>query len=86
MSSNPRHPDVLTKAFTVAVAFDGTDTRVRIFTDEPSEGSVPVAEGKSRRCKGDPRDPELGLALATGRAFENLAKREFDFAETRAVS
>lgn len=71
------------RGFTVVVAFDDTYTKVRIFTDEPGEGSVLVAEGEARRMKGDARDPEVGAALATGRAFEAMAKKEFSFADQR---
>lgn len=83
MSRNSAQPDTAIKTFQVAVAFDDTYTRVRVFTNEPFSGDTPVAEGKARRMKGDPRDPEVGLALATGRAFKALAKREFDFADQR---
>jgi hypothetical protein len=76
MARNEIQPDVAYKAFNVAVTYDDTYTRVRIFTDEPFEGGVPVAEGKAKRRKGDARNMKLGLALATGRAFQDLADRE----------
>lgn len=81
MSRNQSRPDVAFKNFNVTVAYDDDFTRVRVFTNEPFQGDTPVAEGKAKRKKGDVRDPEIGLALATGRAFEALAKREFDFAK-----
>lgn len=69
------------KQFNVAVAFDDTDTLVRIFTDEAYEGQIPVAEGRARRMKGDSRNSELGVALATSRAFQQLADREQEYAD-----
>lgn len=83
MARSNSRPDTTFKNFTLAVSYDDTHTRVRIFTDEPYYGVTPVAEGVARRTKGDKRDPEIGLALATGRAFEALAKREFSFADQK---
>lgn len=70
------------KNFSVAVAFDDTNTYVRVYTNEPFVGDVPVAEGRARRMKGDERNPAIGVALATGRAFEMLVKRELEYAES----
>lgn len=69
------------KSFNVVVVFDDTDTFVRIFTDDVGWGEVPVAEGRARRMKGDTRDEALGVALATGRAFQQLADQELEYAD-----
>lgn len=81
MPRNNNTPDVAFKSFNVAVSFDDTNTRVRIFTEEPFTGTTPVAEGKAKRHKGDDRNPEIGLALATSRAFQDLANRESETAK-----
>lgn len=82
MSRNENRVDTAFKGFQVSVAYDDDVTRVRVFTEEPFEGVVPVAEGKAKRRKGDPRNQMLGLALATGRAFQALAEREFEYAHS----
>jgi hypothetical protein len=48
---------------------DGTNTLADV---ETAEGLV-VATGESRRKKGDPRNPDLGEALAIARALRALA-------------
>jgi hypothetical protein len=70
-----------TKTFTVSVAHDGTTTVADVFTDDDFGGTVHVAQGKSRRKKGDARNAALGISLATGRAFEELAARERKFTD-----
>lgn len=71
-----------TKTFTVSVAHDGTTTVADVFTDDDFGGTVHVAQGKSRRKKGDARNAALGISLATGRAFEELAARERKFTDS----
>jgi hypothetical protein len=83
MSRNENRVDTTFKWFNLTVAYDDDVTRVRVWINEPLQGDISVAEGKAKRRKGDPRDPKLGLALATGRAFEALAKREFDFVKSK---
>jgi hypothetical protein len=57
--------------FTLALAYDDTDTVVRVIQDQKY-----LAEGRARRKKGDARNIELGTSLATARAFQQLADRE----------
>jgi hypothetical protein len=83
MARNDHRPETNLKDFSVGVAYDDTHTVVRIFTTEPDEGTVPIAEGRAKRRKGDPRDHMVGLALATGRAFQALADQELEFARAR---
>lgn len=70
-----------TKTFTVSVAHDGTTTVADVFTDDDFGGTVHVAQGKARRRKGDPRNAQIGIALATQRAFQELADREKSFTD-----
>lgn len=83
MARNETHIESSFKGFQVTVAYDETNTKVTVYTNEPFAGDTPVAEGRARRRKGDPRDLQLGLALATGRAFQQLADREIKFAKER---
>lgn len=56
----------------VKVFHDGTNTLADI-SKADEFGAIVVATGEARRKKGDPRNRELGEALAVARALSNLA-------------
>lgn len=71
MSIKPTH-----RSFRIVAAFDGDRTTAQVFADSLFGEEVIVGEGKAKRRKGDPRNPELGLALASVRALRDAADRQ----------
>jgi hypothetical protein len=75
-----------TEEWELDFVYDGTLTRVQVIDNE---GEV-VSEGVARRRKGDTRNEELGLALATSRALRDAADfyldaaREYGYVEERS--
>lgn len=70
--------DAFSATIRVEVAQDDTHTVVHLVRDD----SV-IATGRAKRRKGDTRDSELGLSLATMRAFRALAAREKEHLKRR---
>lgn len=56
---------------------DGTLTTVELF--DPDDDEL-LGRGVARRAKGDTRNPDLGVALATARAHEGAAQYFYDIA------
>lgn len=63
--------------YKVSIVTDDRSTDVEIETDE----GVIVGRGFARRRKGDRRSDDLGVALALGRAFEDVSNGYADLAE-----
>lgn len=74
MSIKPTH-----RSFHIVAAFDDDRTTAQVLTDDPFGEEVVVGTGKAKRRKGDPRNPELGLALASVRALRDAADRQQAF-------
>lgn len=78
----PKEPTGLqtsSKPMTLQVAWDGTNTTVEAMSIDEYGGPVIIARGTARRRKGDPRNEQVGFALATARVFRALAEREESF-------
>jgi hypothetical protein len=57
----------------VKVFYDGTNTLADVSHEDGYGVSRVLATGEARRKKGDPRNQELGEALAVARALSDLA-------------
>lgn len=76
-------PDKLTtvsREMTLVVAFDGDETVAQAISRNEFGEDVIAATGRARRRKGDPRNHQVGIALAVSRVFRELAEREESFA------
>lgn len=81
MKINPKHPNtdlhlMHPDAFGSSAASDGTNTIFQVVFYDNAVGT-----GWAKRRKTDPRNDELGMALATARAFAEASEFYFDYAE-----
>lgn len=74
-----RHLDFSVSPMEVLVYADGSLTEVMIV--ESGNEEEYLARGVAKRRKGEPRNPELGTALAATRAFAELTERYAVLAE-----
>lgn len=60
-------------AYNIVLLTDGTTTEAEITAKGPFGAALAIGRGKSRRRKGDPRNPAVGELITLARAFENAA-------------
>jgi hypothetical protein len=81
--SKPHLKSLPDDSYRVIVVSDGTHTQAEVVTPGPWGVAEVVGTGEARRrtwktpsgkAKGDPRNDEIGVALALSRAFEEVSR------------